>query len=228
MTVVDSPPPAAVVRIDRAAQLRAAGVLVLALAVLGALLGIVWQAWAPQGPAGAILAKGIQADETEAFVSGDGKFALITLIVGLLAGVVAFQLRPFRRARGPYVALALAVGGFLGAALTEWIGYLVRGTGNEFACTASSGRCVDHLPLTVHMHALLLVEAILAVLVYSLFVAFAVDDNLGRPDPNRPSYEPPDDSVGTELAVQEFPAGRYGPGAAEQGDFVPDQPPQAP
>jgi uncharacterized membrane protein YeaQ/YmgE (transglycosylase-associated protein family) len=225
MTVVDSPPPAAVVRSDRAVQLRVSGMLILAMAVLGALLGVVWQAWAPPGPAGAILAKGIQADETEAFVSGDGKFGLITIIVGLIAGVVAFQVRPFRQARGPYVALALAVGGFVGAALTEWVGYLVRGTGAEFACTAPGGRCVSHLPLTVHMHAVLLVEAILAVLVYSLFVAFAVDDDLGRQDPNRPVYVPPgieEQSVEPPLAVQQLPPGGHGTGATQESDFTPE------
>jgi uncharacterized membrane protein YeaQ/YmgE (transglycosylase-associated protein family) len=240
MTVVDSPPPPAVVRSDRQVQLRAAGLVIGALAVLGALLGLVWEAWAPPGPAGAVLAQGIQADETEAFVSGDGKFALITLIVGLLAGIAAFLLPPFRRARGPFVALALAVGGFIGAALTEWIGYLVRGSGNEFACVAASGRCIDHLPLTVHMHAVLLVEAILAVLVYSLFVAFAVDDDLGRPDPSRPVYSPPDNypppdnhppadsSVGADPAMQQLAPGGDGAGTAQEGEFTPQQPPQTP
>jgi hypothetical protein len=222
MTVVDSPQPAAVVRPDRTVQLRASGQLIVALAVLGALLGFVWQAWAPPGPAGAVLAQGIQADETEAFVSGDGKFALMTLLVGLLAGIVAFLVRPLRGARGPYVALALAVGCFLGAALTEWVAYLVRGTGNGFVCTAPSGRCISHLPLTVHMHALLLVEAILAVLVYSLFVAFAVDDDLGRPDPTRPVYLPPEQSVGPQPAVQGAWGDGDGPGPLEQGGLAPE------
>jgi hypothetical protein len=228
MTMVGSPVPALAVRSDRTVQLRAAGLVIAALAVVGALLGFVWQAWAPPGPAGAVLPKGIQADETEAFVSGDGKFALIVLIVGLIAGTAAFLAPALRRARGPYVALGLAVGGFVGAALTEWVGYLVRGSGKSFACTASSGHCIDHLPLTVHMHALLLVEAILAVLVYSLFVAFAVDDDLGRPDPNRPVPEQPDASIGAEPAMQQFPAGGYGPGPAQQGDFVPDESAQTP
>ncbi|HZZ97618.1 MAG TPA: hypothetical protein VFE19_11395 [Jatrophihabitantaceae bacterium] len=185
MSVVASQPAVADVRSDRIAQLNGSVKVIGVLAVVGALLGLVWQAWSPAGPAGAVLQQGIQADENEAFVGGDGRFALITVIVGLLAGVAAWQVRSLRGARGPFVALALVVGGFVGAALTEWVGYLVRGDGNGFACTAASGRCIDHLPLTVHMHALLLAEAIAAVLVYSLFVAFAVDDDLGRPDPGR-------------------------------------------
>ena len=173
-------PAAPPTRPDRVAALKASGLLVAAMAVVGALLGIVWEAWSPPGPAGAVLAHGIQADESEAFIAGDGRFALITVIVGIAAGLVAWYVRPFRAVRGPLIALALAVGGVAGAALTEWVGYLLRGSGTTFGCAAATGKCIDHLTLTVHMHALLLVEAIVALLVYSLFAAFAVSDDLGR------------------------------------------------
>ena len=81
--------------------------------------------------------------------------------------------------------------------------------------TAASGHCIDHLPLTVHMHALLLAEAIAAVLVYSLFVAFAVDDDLGRPGsaaPRAPVHAVPSQpSVWPEPDPQQ--PWRYGDGA---------------
>ena len=85
--------------------------------------------------------------------------------------------------RGPLLAVALAVAGLVGSAVAAWVGYLVRGTGTHFKCGDGTSTCINHLPLTVHMHALLLLEATVAVLVYSLFVAFAVADDLGRPDP---------------------------------------------
>lgn len=177
---------------DRNVQLKAAGLLIAVFVVVGALAGILWQAWSPQGPVGVVLSGGIQAaDEKEKFVGGDGRFLVITAAVGVAIAVLAWLLRWFRAARGPYVALGLAVGGLAGAALTEWVGYMIRGAGNTFACTAASGKCIDHLPLTVHMHALLLTEAVLAVLVYSLLVAFAVDDDLGRPDPASVRVEQP-------------------------------------
>jgi uncharacterized membrane protein YeaQ/YmgE (transglycosylase-associated protein family) len=182
------------VRSDRSAELKACAVLIGVLAVLGAALGIVWEVWSPPGPAGAVLEHGIQADESEAFIGGDGRFALITVVVGLIAGVVAWRARPFKQARGPYLAIALALGGVVGAALTEWVGNALRGAGNTLACASATRTCIDHLPLSVHMHALLLTEAVAALLVYSLFVAFAVADDLGRSDPGRvsPSRAPAD------------------------------------
>lgn len=188
-----APPPS-----DRAVQLRAAAYLIGILAVVGAVLGPIWEVWSPPGPAGAVLSQGVQADETEAFASGDGKFTVLMIIIGVAIGIVAFLVRPFRSARGPYVAVALAIGGVIGAALTELVGYLIRGQGTHYHCAAASGTCIDHLPLTVHMHGALLVEAVLAVLVYSLFVAFAVDDDLGRRDAVRESTDEPDaESVGS-------------------------------
>lgn len=205
MTEVADVPAEALVTSERNVQLKAAAAVVVALSVLGAVLGLIWAAWSPPGPLGAVLSAGIQADESEAFVAGDGRFALIVAIVGLAAGFAAWYLPRIRRARGPYVAIGLALGGVCGAALTEWIGYLVRGEGTHFHCNSETGTCISHLPLTVHMHALLLVEAVLAVLVYSLFVAFAVEDDLGRPDPGHPTpalYPYPEPSVHPEHGLQ--------------------------
>ena len=87
----------------------------------------------------------------------------MTAVVGLIAGGVAWFLR---RARGVYVAVGLAVGGIVGAPLTELVGWALRGDGHRYSCGDGSFTCIDHLPLTVHMHALLFLEAIAALLVY--------------------------------------------------------------
>lgn len=166
---------------DRTEQLKAAGVVVAVLAVVGAVLGLVWQAWSPPGPIGGILPAGIEADETEAFVAGDGRFTAIALAVGVVAGLLAWYLPALRNVRGPYVAVGLAVGGVAGSLLTLLVGWAVRGQGSTFTCGV--GTCIDHLPLTVHMHGLLFAQAFVAVLGYGLFVSFAADDDLGRPDP---------------------------------------------
>ncbi|HEY8302068.1 MAG TPA: hypothetical protein VIG48_09225 [Jatrophihabitans sp.] len=203
--------PAVAASSERRRQLRAAGLAAGALAVLGALLGPVWAAWSPPGPIGIQLTQGVQPDETEAWAAGDGRYALIAIVLGVLAAVLAWYLPVLRRARGPYIAAGLAVGALAGAALTDLVGWAVRGDGPSYHCGA--GTCIAHLPLTVHMHGLWFLEAFIAVLGYGLFVAFAVADDLGRPD-HRPvrSTEPASAvSVGPQHQPQD--GGRHGDAA---------------
>jgi hypothetical protein len=164
-------------------DLRAGIYIVVALAVLGALLGILWQWWSPPGPLGYVVGPhAIQPDETEAWVAADGRFAVITAAAGLVAGVLVWVLKP---TRGPVAAAALVVGGLAGAALTELTGHLLA-DGND---TGKTSTILHELPLSVHMDGLLLVEAAVAALVYCLFVAFAAADDLGRPEPPIASVE---------------------------------------
>lgn len=182
---------------ERAGQLRAAALMVLGLAAAGALLGLLWAAWSPPGPLGAILPGGVQPDETEAWAAGDGRYAIIVAVVGTLAGAAGWLLR---RGRGPYLVVAYVAGGIGGAALTWWTGHLARGSGPSFPCLTTAGRavCEQHLPLSVHMTGLIFVEPALALLVFGLIVAFTRRDDLGRPDPVReallvqPGGEPDD------------------------------------
>jgi hypothetical protein len=158
---------------------------------VGAVLGPIWAAWSPPGPIGIQLSEGVQPDETEAWVAGDGRFAIIAIGVGLLAAILAWYLPVLRRARGPYVLLGLAVGSIAAAALTDLIGWAVRGAGSTYNCGA--GTCIEQLPLTVHMHGLWFLQAFVAVLGYGLFISFAAADDLGRPDAARrtqPRTEP--------------------------------------
>lgn len=199
-----------------------------ALLVIGAVLGVVWSGWSPPGPRGALLGAGTQADETEAFAAADGRFALITAVVGILAGVVAWYLRP---QRGWLVALALGAGGVGGSMLTDLVGRWIRGQGPEYPCgPAGKVRCTEHLPLWVQMPGLLFLEAALAVLVYSLFVAFAVDDDLGQPDPVREARLATR-SVGPQPGLEHPRGDGYRAGTPQQDDFAPqypDQPAQPP
>ena len=158
-------------------DVRAGAVIVGVLAVLGALLGILWQWWSPPAGLGFVVAPGeIQADETENWVAADGRFALICAVVGVVAAIVVWRRRS---TRGPVAGAALAVGGLIGAALTAGVGALVGGGSDR----GKTGTLLRELPLRVHMHSLLLLEATMAVLVYTLFVSFAVRDDLGRPEP---------------------------------------------
>lgn len=160
----------------RSAAVRKAGILVAAMAVLGALAGLVWAAWSPARPPGLVVPGGTITTETEQWVAADGRFAVLAGALGLLFALLAWRAR---RARGGFAVLALAVGGIAGGLLTDLVGWLVGGGSSGGPVNARHG----HLRLVVHMHGLLFLEALVAVLVYAVLVGFAAEDDLGRADP---------------------------------------------
>jgi hypothetical protein len=167
--------------------LRLAVLLALGLAVLGALLGLVWAAWSGPQQRAYVVAPGklYPFDEVETSVGADGRYLTIVAAVGLLTGLLTWYLRP--RERGPVLVLGMCAGGLGGAALTWWIGYLSGGGSYR----GKPNTIIKHLPLSLHMHGLLLVEPALIALVYGLLVSFTAHDDLGRPDPVRESLTAP-------------------------------------
>lgn len=167
-----TPPPAT--RWIEVGDLRFGVVVVLALAVLGAVLGVIWYWWSPAGPLGFVVAPhAIQPDEVETYAATDGRFAVIAAAAGLASGAVLWL---WRSSRGPATAAALAVGGLAGAACTDLVGRaLDHGT-----TQGAVGTVIRNLPLRVHSDALLLVEPMIALLLYSVLAAFASADDLGR------------------------------------------------
>jgi hypothetical protein len=193
-------------------DVRVAVVLTLVLAVVGAVLGLVWSVWSGPQQRAFVLAPGKLEpfDEVETMAGADARYLVLVAATGLLAAVLAWVLRAGNR--GPLVTLALGVGGLAGAALTWWIGYLTGGGTYDGA----AGTLIRHLPLTLHMHGLLFVEPALATLVYGLFVAFAVRDDLGRPDPVQQWV-----SVGAGHHAQDGGGDRDAAGPLQQGDLPP-------
>jgi len=224
MTAVQTPVAAVVPSPDARAQRLTAAVVTGGLIVLGAVLGLVWAWWSPTRPPGVRIPGGtVQLNESEAFAAADGRFGLITAVVGLLAGGLVWYRRS---SRGPWVAAALAVGGLAGAWVMAQVGHLVGGGTNDGKLYTK----IDNLPLSLHMTGLFGVEALLAVFVYSVLAAFAVDDDLGRPDPDRdaarrPSAEP---LISPQYLVQHRGTDGNGPGLSEQGELPPQDPPYRP
>ena len=196
---------------DTVEAAKRALLIFISLVFVGSLLGLVWQFWSPPGPLGAVQNGGIQADETEAWAASDGRFAMLVGGIGLLAGLATWAVRG---ARGPFAVWTLTIGGLAGAALTNLVGHLVRGPGNDYTCGSETGKCIEHLPLSVHMHALLLLEPLIAVLAYGLLVAFTARDDLGRPDPARTRV-----SVDSAGDPQHGWGHRDAAGALQQRDF---------
>jgi hypothetical protein len=153
--VAAAPAPRAGARRETVGDLQVAVTLAVALCVVGALLGLVWSAWSPVRPAGLLL-KGGQIEvlaEDESLVAADGRYLVLTALVGVVAALLAWFL--LARHRGPVVMAGLAAGAAGGAALTELVGYL-RGGGSYTGRPArlSDGTVQNvtvHLPLSLHM-----------------------------------------------------------------------------
>jgi MFS family permease len=157
---------------------------VLGLALLGAALGLLWARLAPRlefrvvepGRAVPVL------PEAEEYVAADGRFVLITLAAGALAGLVCWLLRG---SRGPLVLAALALGGLLGAVVTWRLGVWLE-PGYHPADLQEVGRVLAQ-PLELRARAALVVEPIAAVVVYLLGAGFTVHNDLGvDPEPPPP------------------------------------------
>lgn len=105
-------------------EVRQAAVAVLAIALSGALLGVLWWKLAPAVPlVGDVVDERwvvfLKESEGEQAIGVDGTFTLLALAFGALSGLVAFLLR--RRGGVPLV-VALGVGGLLGSLLAWRVG----------------------------------------------------------------------------------------------------------
>jgi hypothetical protein len=109
--------------------------------------GVLWQAWTVRTQGFDIGSGVIIPDETEGWIGADAHFGIITGIVGLIAGLLAWR---WREVRGPAMVVALALGGVLGNLVAAWVGHLAGG-GNH--TVAANTNVVKQLPLSVHMTA---------------------------------------------------------------------------
>ncbi|MFJ5259071.1 AAA family ATPase [Streptomyces sp. NPDC088387] len=102
-------------------EIREAGVILVALAVCGVLLGALWVWLAPRVPLVGEVADGawavyVQDTEGEQAIGVDGTFTLLALAFGAVTAGAVFL---FRRRGGVPLVLALGVGGLV-ASLIAW------------------------------------------------------------------------------------------------------------
>lgn len=105
-------------------EVREAGVVALAVALGGVLLGVLWWWLAPHVPLIGDVVEGkwivyLKDTEGEQAVGVDGTFSLLGLAFGVVSALVVFLLR--RRGGVPLV-VGLAVGGLLGSLLAWRVG----------------------------------------------------------------------------------------------------------
>ena len=203
---------------DTRRELRLGAIAVAVLSVLGAGMGYVWARWTPPRPVGFHQHNGATwaIQESESFVAGDGRYCVIALATGLLAAIVLWRQT---RLRGPIAISALALGCLIGAQLTRLVGFLAGGGSDTGpACVLYipepvRGNCIQHMHLSVHLSALYVVSAAVAVLVYAVLAAFTVRDDLGRRDPVRLAMQRRRASVGDSTQPED--AGGYGDGSGQ-------------
>lgn len=151
-------------------------VLVVAQLLTGVLFGLVWLKWAPStlsyflsdGNGGSF----VIPDEAESQIAGDGRFVVLSVIAGLLFGLLAWRVR---NARGPVAIATLAVSSVLGSVLAMYTGKLLSGGSSSSAINTAF-----HPKLTLHASAALWVQALFAVLLYTGLVGISADQALGR------------------------------------------------
>ena len=168
-------PPAAPVREPwlEPGDVRAAATLAGVLVILGLVAGLVWAAVSPHGSGVVVTKTEIIPFEQENWIAADGRFAIITAIIGLVAGLVAWF---WRSRRGPVLVAGLAVGAIVGSALTALVGRAVS-SGHSTGAVNSGIR----LHIVLHAHGLLAIEGVVALAAYLGGVLFAGPDDLGRP-----------------------------------------------
>ncbi|HSV65377.1 MAG TPA: hypothetical protein VLJ59_05640 [Mycobacteriales bacterium] len=165
----------------RLGEIRWAVVLVVGLVLAGLLAGLLWVRLAPRlpyqvtGPGQAVATR----PESEVFVAADGWYLVITLAIGVLAGLLAWLPRP---ARGWLMPAALAAGGVAGAIATKMLGELMAGP--PAAQALRQVGAVVFSPVRLRATAFIMAEGFVAVLAYLIVVGFAARDDLGNPDPD--------------------------------------------
>lgn len=170
-------------------ELRQAAVIVLAVAVSGVLLGLLWLWLAPHVPlVGDHSSKGwvvyIEDTEGEQAVGVDGTFTLLALAFGAVSAVAAFV---WRRAGGVPLVVALGVGGLLGSLLAWRLGVWLGPEQDVIAHAKAVGKGVTFsAPLKLGAKGALLAWSLSALLVHLGLTAL-----FGPRDPEPPYPQPP-------------------------------------
>ncbi|MEV0940687.1 DUF2567 domain-containing protein [Micromonospora wenchangensis] len=211
--------------------------LVLGLTALGAPLGLLWAALAPDTPVlktaeGAVYAQ----PQPEQPIAADGWFSLLGIGFGVLAAIAVWTL--LRRRRGPVNLVALTVGA-LGAALVAWqVGRRIGLDGYQrLLDTAPAGtsfgkpadlraggidRLFGVLPVP---YGNLLLAAFAAAVTYTLLAGWSRWPSLRpEPEPGGPGWPDAPGAVGAPDAVGPAGGVSWGPAGTPAPTAAPEPP----
>lgn len=154
-------------------QFRIGAIAAVVIALIGVPVGLLWAVVAPHGKDVVIGGQAFLANpESEAWIAGDGYFALITAIVGVICAVVAYL---YAGRLGEIALLAaLAVGGILAALLAAKIGHQIGLSSFQHKVrTSPDNTLVNGVP-EVRATGVLVAWPLLSVIAYGLLEAFDV------------------------------------------------------
>ncbi|MEV6820863.1 hypothetical protein AB0M72_19100 [Nocardiopsis dassonvillei] len=148
-----------------------------ALLLLGAVLGPLWWGLAPRAEGTALGGGEVFTGTTEDVFAGEGWFALITALTGLVAGYTAYMAQfPLSRRRFQDLRMVCLVAGFLGslggAVLTWRVGVALDGPAHAAVEAAEPGTTVQ-TGLQLDATAFLLIWPLVFVLQYGLLDAIS-------------------------------------------------------
>ncbi|MGS2587359.1 DUF2567 domain-containing protein [Streptomyces hebeiensis] len=172
---------------DLRTEVLQAAVVLVAVTLLGLLLGALWLWLAPKVPlvsdSTAVFLKDTEGEEA---IAADGIFALLALGFGVVSGALVFVLR---RHGGIPLVLALALGGLLGAVLAWQFGSRLGPTPDVLAHAQEAGKGVTFdAPLELNAKGALLSWPLAAMVVHlALTAVFGPKD----PEPEWTAPPPP-------------------------------------
>ncbi|MEU1176181.1 DUF2567 domain-containing protein [Streptomyces sp. NPDC005820] len=179
-------------------ELREAAVVTVAVAVAGALLGVLWRYLAPSVPLVGDVVNGgwvvyLKDTEGEQAIGVDGTFTLLALAFGAVSAAVVFA---WRRRGGVPLVVALLAGGLLGSLLAWRLGVWLGPGSDVIAQAKAAGKGVTFsAPLKLGAHGALLAWPFAALVVHLGLTAL-----FGPRDPDPYGQHPtPKDSYGAPL-----------------------------
>ncbi|MEU9334715.1 AAA family ATPase [Streptomyces sp. NPDC048290] len=150
-------------------EIREAGVVLVALAVLGVGLGALWSWLAPRVPLVGDVVDGtwavyVRDTEGEQAIGVDGTFTLLALAFGAATAVAVFV---WRRHGGVPLVVALGVGGLLASVIAWRVGVWLGPTDDVLAHAREAGRNVSFsAPLELGAKGALLAWSVAGLLVH--------------------------------------------------------------